>query len=99
MSAPYKGAGGVVYIDGLRLHPDPRQCSHSNDDVCPTCDFDGYYESKYGEDCPWYQGDGLDQLYPKPEEDFWDDRTTPTAYSQQDSERDLAKINELKDSP
>lgn len=26
-----------------------------------------------------------------PEENFWDDRTTPLAYSEQDSERDLAK--------
>jgi hypothetical protein len=31
---------------------------------------------------------------PAPEENFWDDRTTPGAYSQQDSERDLASRRE-----
>jgi hypothetical protein len=30
-------------------------------------------------------------LNPTPEENFWDDRTTPTAYSRSDSERDLAE--------
>jgi hypothetical protein len=30
-----------------------------------------------------------------PEENFWDDRTTPLAYSEQDSERDLAKRREF----
>lgn len=35
-----------------RWHVDNRACPHSNDDVCPTCDFDGYYESTYP-DCPW----------------------------------------------
>lgn len=35
-----------------RWHTDPRECSHSNDDVCPTCDFDGYYAATYPT-CPW----------------------------------------------
>lgn len=35
-----------------RWHTDPRNCSHSNDDVCPTCDFDGYYATTFA-DCPW----------------------------------------------
>jgi len=30
------------------------------------------------------------------EEDFWDDRTTPLAYSQQDSERDLEVLRKRK---
>lgn len=33
--------------------------------------------------------DDVNQLYPTPEENFWDDRTTPHAYSRQDSERDM----------
>ncbi len=35
-----------------RWHEDPRKCSHSNEDVCPTCDFDGYYARTY-KTCPW----------------------------------------------
>lgn len=27
-------------------------CNHANEQVCPTCDFDGYYEANYP-DCPW----------------------------------------------
>lgn len=57
MSGGVVGFGGVVYIDGHRLNPDPRKCSHSNDDVCPTCDFDRYYANKYGEACPWSKAD------------------------------------------
>jgi hypothetical protein len=41
-----------------RWHTDPRTCSHSNDDVCPTCDFDGYYAMTYP-DCPWRDEKGL----------------------------------------
>jgi hypothetical protein len=37
----------------VRWHTDNRTCSHSNDDVCPTCDFDGYYASTYPAECPW----------------------------------------------
>lgn len=29
-----------------------KTCSHSNDEVCPTCDFDDYY-ARTNEDCPW----------------------------------------------
>lgn len=29
----------------FRWYADPRKCSHSNDDACPTCDHDGYYQS------------------------------------------------------
>lgn len=36
----------------MRWYMDGRQCSHSNDEVCRTCDFDNYYASTY-EDCPW----------------------------------------------
>lgn len=35
-----------------RWHTDPRTCSHANADICPTCDFDGYYAATY-DDCPW----------------------------------------------
>jgi len=28
-------------------------CSHINDNVCPTCDFDRYYANKYPDECPW----------------------------------------------
>jgi hypothetical protein len=38
--------------DGIRWQRDPRACSHSNDDVCQTCDFDGYYARTYP-GCPW----------------------------------------------
>lgn len=30
----------------MRWHTDPTKCSHSNDDVCKTCDFDGYFRSR-----------------------------------------------------
>lgn len=40
----------------LRWHVDPRTCPHYNDDVCPTCDFDGYYAATYA-DCPWREAD------------------------------------------
>jgi hypothetical protein len=30
-----------------------KSCSHANENVCPTCDFDGYYENKYPNECPW----------------------------------------------
>lgn len=33
-------------------HINPRDCSHANDHVCPTCDFDRYYANTYP-DCPW----------------------------------------------
>lgn len=36
----------------VRWHADPKSCAHYNDDVCPTCDFDGYYATHYP-DCPW----------------------------------------------
>ena len=36
----------------MRWHKDHTTCTHANDDVCPTCDFDGYYASSYA-DCPW----------------------------------------------
>ena len=36
----------------MRWHTDHTTCTHADDDVCPTCDFDGYYASSYG-DCPW----------------------------------------------
>lgn len=35
-----------------RWHTDPKDCAHSNPDICPTCDFDGYYAATYP-DCPW----------------------------------------------
>ena len=35
-----------------RWHQDPRQCSHENEHVCPTCDFDRYYAKTYPS-CPW----------------------------------------------
>jgi hypothetical protein len=28
-------------------------CSHSNSQVCPTCDFDRYYATAYPDTCPW----------------------------------------------
>lgn len=31
------------------------------------------------------------------EENFWDDRTTPGAYSQQDSERDMARLHRVEE--
>lgn len=31
---------------------DAHQCPHSNENVCPTCDFDNYYRNTYP-DCPW----------------------------------------------
>ncbi len=40
-------------VGGFRLWFDNRQCPHYNDNACSTCDFDGYYESKYGALCPW----------------------------------------------
>lgn len=43
-----------------RWHKDSRTCSHSNDDVCPTCDFDRYYASTYAS-CPWRLTPDLDQ--------------------------------------
>ena len=36
----------------IRWHTNPRTCPHMNDHVCPTCDFDRYYERSYP-DCPW----------------------------------------------
>lgn len=42
--------------DGMRLWTDPRQCPHSNDNACATCDFDGYYADKYQHMCPWFAG-------------------------------------------
>lgn len=44
----------------IRWHVDNRTCPHSNDDVCPTCDFDDYYTHTYP-DCPW-RGDVLEWL-------------------------------------
>lgn len=35
-----------------RFHTDPRTCPHFNENVCRTCDFDGYYANTYPE-CPW----------------------------------------------
>lgn len=35
-----------------RWHIDPRTCDHSNDNICPFCDFDRHYANTY-EDCPW----------------------------------------------
>jgi hypothetical protein len=43
----------------IRWHKDPRTCPHSNDDVCPTCDFDSYYRNNYP-DCPWRGEDDED---------------------------------------
>ena len=38
-----------------RWQTDPRKCRH-DDDVCPTCDFDGYYASTYP-GRPWRKPD------------------------------------------
>ena len=40
----------------IRWHVTAKDCAHSNDDVCPTCDFDGWYEDNYA-DCPWRDED------------------------------------------
>lgn len=37
----------------IRWHTDSKTCDHTNDNVCPFCDFDGYYESTYPTQCPW----------------------------------------------
>lgn len=42
-----------VAVNSFRLWKDPRSCPHYNDNACATCDFDGYYETKYGTVCPW----------------------------------------------
>lgn len=35
-------------------------CSHANNDSCPTCDFDRYYARKYPNECPWAdEADGI----------------------------------------
>ena len=36
----------------IRWHKSHETCPHSNENVCPTCDFDGYYAATYP-DCPW----------------------------------------------
>lgn len=29
---------------------DPTRCSHANENVCDTCDFDGYYANLFSDD-------------------------------------------------
>lgn len=36
----------------IKWQSDPKQCSHCNNEICPTCDFDSYYALSYI-DCPW----------------------------------------------
>ena len=49
LESPYVWVSG-----GDRLWIDPRRCSHSNSDVCATCDHDRYYATKHGHMCPWF---------------------------------------------
>jgi hypothetical protein len=43
---------GFVNSEGHRWWTDPKQCPHSNENICQTCDFDGYYAANYAT-CPW----------------------------------------------
>ena len=36
----------------IRWHRSHKDCPHYNENVCPTCDFDGYYARNHPE-CPW----------------------------------------------
>ena len=41
-----------VAADGHRWWINPRNCNHSNENVCASCDFDDYYANTYPS-VPW----------------------------------------------
>lgn len=43
---------GYTFGDGHRWWMDSSCCSHENNNVCPSCDFDRYYAVTYPS-CPW----------------------------------------------
>lgn len=50
--APAVNVFGYVSGEGHRWWIDPACCSHENNNVCKSCDFDRYYAQTYPS-CPW----------------------------------------------